>query len=271
MADVNTTISSALEKTIPFVAKFGNTKFIHQLTPKSVHKKVKKTSKPRFRVDFELSGRYIQNGLLWSWKGVGTVGIQKGNLKFPKKCVHCLKPVTHYELFEIVDETPVDGESKLRLEETDFYKKNSEDIWNAILRNRYWYPIPFCEEHNMDSGAFIYQHSEGSQKREWIGFANYEYGEEFAKINNLDGGWWDSKTQILNSIYNVVFGIAVCLGLATGIFITGALTINGVPYGYEYRVYSGAGTILFGITAYLLRHFRNKNIKDFDPKTLEKK
>jgi hypothetical protein len=115
------------------------------------------------------------------------VGLYISNIKFPNACCVCNQPPTHPEFVELKESafgyyTP----NSIR-RHPDLDEETNELLSDAKIYNRYWYAIPFCDEHSLEDKAIRFS------ENQIIGFTNREFATNFGKINSIEGHWLTSK------------------------------------------------------------------------------
>ena len=119
--------------------------------------------------------------------GINANGISCGGLKFPRACAQCMNDSSSFQVLEA-------GIWVLSLPKTRFpgeflRPKQTENLKRSVQRFRYWYPIPFCSAHSIESGAVTVIENGGirafAQPTEknyisWqlrLQFQNFDYGK----------------------------------------------------------------------------------------------
>jgi len=135
--------------------------------------------------------------------------IYEGGLKFPDLCPVSLEKATHYDILETTIQRQSLG--KVLLE-----GKDPQRTFDAMGSDRFWYAIPFSENHGIEDGAVDMLGSDMSNNFR-IYLTNKEYALEFAKLNNLEGVWLRMKHHVIMAFAYV------------GLIIFGALTaLSGI-------------------------------------------
>jgi hypothetical protein len=129
--------------------------------------------------------------------GIDTNGIWRGGLTFPRACAQWLKESSSFQLMEagiwalVLPKTRFPGEL-LRPKQTHNLKRSVQYV-------RYWYAVPFCSNHSIDTGAVTVMENSGmiassspTHKAFWrirLQFNNRDYGKAFEELNGLRGLW----------------------------------------------------------------------------------
>ncbi len=184
--------------------KLFNTQLL-KLTPDQVTRISESGSKKKIKIPGLFSPRYEysihpENNAIaittqnWGWKWQyrpeiekWTTGIYQGGVHFPLCCVVCMKPVKKHELVELSVLKKTIGKIQIQ----NVTQQEADLMFEAWWNDRYWYPIPFCKDHNLQSGALALKNGNIFK----FGFSNPEYGKEFGKLNQLKGGWFSSKDR----------------------------------------------------------------------------
>ena len=83
-------------------------------------------------------------------------GILIGSLSFPDSCCKCMAPVTRYEIVEgRIPTRTWTGRAAFPVKT----QKEADHIARDAQYTRFWYPIPYCDKHNLKSKALHFHTS----------------------------------------------------------------------------------------------------------------
>ena len=150
------------------------------------------------------------------------VGIHQGGLEFPHYCCECMKPAKRHDVVEL----SVLDRPDVAVNISGVSKEGLEKIAAAMHYNRYWYAVPFCDEHNLFSRAVGFQVADNKLV---FKFANLEYGKQFGKQNDMETKWMDESVMKLKLLTNIGFiSCLMCASMAVGLFAGGRMVIGTV-------------------------------------------
>jgi hypothetical protein len=182
------------------------------------------------------------------------IGLHQGNLEFPDYCCQCMKPAKRYEVVEL----PVFDHPEKHVEYKGASKEVLERMIKALHYNRYWFAIPFCDEHDLLSGAIGF---EVNDKKLALKFANLEYAKQFGKKNGITVKWMDASVMKVRLLTNIGFiGCLICAVLSVAFFLTGAETGSGGVGGTIFAVAAGILAVLS--LFYRLKHGRAMKVSE---------
>jgi hypothetical protein len=134
-------------------------------------------------------------------------GLYLGGDKYPEMCCICCKPVTRYWFYqEIKHAYNTNDIEKFELE--DDFKDKWSMISKAIANDRYWYAIPFCDEHDWTDGPVVADYIGHFNVK---GFVNPEYGKQFAELNGYKIHWVNAREAKLRRRASCSFVIGLVL------------------------------------------------------------
>jgi len=184
-------INNAKANLIPYALK-GVISGGFFLTPSSVYHEMdkkweKEFSKVRYKIiAFNPTSEKGPIGGQITWRNYGnpkTVGIYVGSQVFPDECCKCQEAVKKYEILELRKYKYFPG--KVRVDEKD--KVKAEKLFDSIQCDRFWYPIPLCDEHTIRDAIYFKSGVNFDRADIDLAFENQEYGKKFALENNLKG------------------------------------------------------------------------------------
>ncbi len=183
-----------------------------------------------------------------SWDGGITTGIYAGGLKFPEFCCTCVKPALRHELVEILAHKHGGALTSMGDAET------AGRLINAMQNDRFWFAIPFCNEHGLDSGSIGFDTGNPAVDKVTLGFTNREYAKRLCELNGLSGVWLDRTSMIAR---NVVVWIALSspsVTLFSGASILNEVRGDGEPF---VSMPTGIGLLIGSVLAFVvsLRHW----------------
>ena len=94
------------------------------------------------------------------------------------------------------------------LELEDDFKGKWSMISTAIANDRYWYAIPFCDEHDWTDGHVVVDNIGHFSVK---GFVNPEYAKQFAELNGYKTHWVNAREAQLRSRASCSFSIGLVL------------------------------------------------------------
>ena len=121
-----------------------------------------------------------------------SVGLYQGGIKFPEICCKCGRPHNHKEIVEYCTAAGVPG--KYRFEDK-IDKETNILISTAIFSNRFWYAIPFCENHGLNSRCINIWDDPISDKI-IIDFTNKDFAKRVGELNKIN----HSESSILHRL-----------------------------------------------------------------------
>jgi hypothetical protein len=156
----------------------------------------------------------------WDWTDeygkTVTSGIYQGGIEFPEFCCKCMLPATHYEVAEL-RVTQFSGGFTLPRGD----QRTADLISDAVFCNRYWFAIPFCNEHSLKSRAIDF---ENSDRGIIFQFANKEYSKLFNELNKLEGVWLNRSSLVARALFKLSMFIASFIIIIGGLIIYNGLT-----------------------------------------------
>lgn len=183
-------IQEAKANLIPYALK-GVISVVFNLTPSAVHDKMdKKWEKEFSRVRYKIIALNPTSGkpplgsqVIWRDNGKPkTVGIYEGSQVFPDECCKCQEAAERYEVLEL---RRYKYSVNVRVDERD--KVKAEKLWNALQWDRFWYPVPLCDEHSIRDAVYFKSKPDLIRADIKLAFENQEYGKKFALNNDLKG------------------------------------------------------------------------------------
>ena len=228
----------------PFAFKDLRGNIIHvELTPRGV-KTTKFTRLWQSYAKFVLvptGSRVLKSWMAPSAKS-GQIGIYEGALNFPEICPKCLDIGTHYEITEAFIQKRA-WPAKQCLKNTS--KRKADRVGRALLGDRYWYAVPFCNSHGTHKRTVHFEWIWDDDKTHLILY-NREYAQRFAKLNNLEGRWFSLKEVAIEGL--LILGIGVTAGaVGVPLVFVGARLYTGEWPGDSDRFAEVASNPLFVI------------------------
>jgi len=187
-----------------------------KLSPSSVKKKTKSPSlllsHARFKKKLEKKSFPLlrEHAFTYTDKSSFSVNLYDGGINFPDLCPVTLKPASRYEILEIALGKFSKGYA-LSLD-PGLSKKKKDRILTAYFCDRFWYIIPFSENHGIKDRAIHLKYDEELK----IFIKNRKYAELFEKSSGLKGRWINGKNikqRIIGFISGFLFlGISLLFG-----------------------------------------------------------
>jgi hypothetical protein len=134
-------------------------------------------------------------------------GLYLGGDNYPEMCCICCKPVTRYWFYE-KNKHVYNTNDIEEFELEDDFKDKWSIISRAIANDRYWYAIPFCDEHDWTDGHMVVDNIGHFSVK---GFVNPEYGKQFADLNGYKTHWVNAREAKLRSRASCSFSIGLAL------------------------------------------------------------
>jgi hypothetical protein len=190
----------------------------------------------RFKTAINEKARSLDSQV-WTTQGKNvTVHVFDGGIRFPELCPVTLGPVDRYDIVEVpIGRTAVRGQ-------TNTNPERARRIGIAIGCDRYWYALPFSENHGVKDRA-IHFHIAPDGKL-MILMRNKDYAIQFGRSMGLKGVWFSAK-HILKNIIGV--GLLIVLSLAGCVL---AVNLLSKPPKINFSLWTGLG--LFFILAGLI-------------------
>ena len=207
--------------------------------------------------------------LHWGWKydytnevKKWTSGIYQGSMNFPPSCVCCMEKATRHEVIQLNVAKEIIGKAQI----PGVTQKEADIIFDAWFYDRYWYAIPYCDNHGLKSKAVAFKVN--AAKRFEFGFTNPEYGKLFGEINDIKGEWFTKKQRVINKIIGPVVGSLCGFSIFSGILLLirgcrgkfdGVLkTPADIPIGISLIV--GCIIIIFFLLKFVVEHGKGTDL-----------
>lgn len=192
------------------LVEFSRVNFFHRvvrfvpLSPKSIEGLPLKTlSETQPEVIFKINvddfsgmllngSKSVSDSVLWALGPHNA--IYETTIAWPPFCVACLSDAKEYKVFEVLKKVPsryITGGGRTYIDAKD--RDTAQRICNAVFRDRYWLPIPFCEKHGkrktgidllcpINDGKFT------------LAFGNPQYARLFCYLNPTLKGTYKSES-----------------------------------------------------------------------------